>query len=272
MPERISGENQMATTPKQLRVAPPRSILITGATSGIGEALARDYAAPGVHLALCGRDRARLDGVATACRASGAEVTAKILDVTDRAALGAWIEACDLAAPLDLVIANAGFSAGTGTVGESEAQIRQILAVNLDGVINSVMPAVECMRGRGRGQVALISSLASFRGFPGAPAYCASKAAVRVWGEALRGEIARDGIAVSVVCPGFVRSRMTAVNPFRMPFLMDAAPAARIIRRGLARNRARITFPWRMAAIIWLFNALPPGLTDSLLARLPKKS
>ncbi|MGF1610826.1 MAG: SDR family NAD(P)-dependent oxidoreductase [Kiloniellales bacterium] len=249
----------------------PRSILITGASSGIGEALARCYAAPGITLALCGRDQTRLAAAAESCAAAGASVASRCVEVTESATLKAWIETCDAAAPLDLVIANAGISAGTGDGRESAQQARDIFAVNQAGVINTVLPAIELMRPRGRGQIAIMASLASFRGFPGAPAYCASKAAVRVWGEALRGHLAAEGIAVSVICPGFVRSRMTAVNRFRMPFLMEADEAAAIIRRGLARNRARIAFPRRLAAIVWLLSALPPGLTDRALRRLPGK-
>jgi short-subunit dehydrogenase len=116
-----------------------------------------------------------------------------------------------------------------------------------------------------------MSSLASFRGFPGAPTYCASKAAVRVWGEALRGDLSRHGIEVSVICPGFVVSRMTGKNDFPMPLLMSAERAAAIIKRGLARNRGRIAFPFSMYALSWLLGALPPVLTDPLLRRLPKK-
>ena len=116
-----------------------------------------------------------------------------------------------------------------------------------------------------------MSSLAGFRGFPGAPAYCASKAAVRVWGESLRGHLAREGIGVSVICPGFVKSPMTAVNQFPMPLLMDSDAAARRIQRGLARNRGRISFPWPLAAAAWLLGALPPAWTDPLLAKMPEK-
>jgi len=139
------------------------------------------------------------------------------------------------------------------------------------GVINTVMPAVERMRPRGHGQVAVMASLAAFRGFPGAPAYCASKAAVRVWGEALRGHLHGAGIGVSVICPGYVRSPMTAPNDFPMPLLMDAERAARIIRHGLERNRARIAFPWRLYAAVRLLCTLPAGLTDPVLRRLPEK-
>lgn len=249
----------------------PTSILITGASSGLGEALARHYAQPRRQLFLSGRDGGRLDSVARACRDAGAEVHTRVLDVTDRAAMAAWIGECDAVRALELVIANAGISAGTGLGGESDAQTRAIFAVNLDGVLNTVLPAVELMRPRRVGQIALMSSLASFRGMPGAPAYCASKAAVRVWGEGLRGELARDNIRVSVICPGFVRSRMTAANDFPMPFLMDAPRAAAIMARGLAANRGRIGYPWPMAALSWLTAALPDAVMDWVARRLPAK-
>jgi short-subunit dehydrogenase len=125
---------------------------------------------------------------------------------------------------------------------------------------------------RGHGQIAIMSSLASFVGFPGAPAYCASKAAVRVWGEGLRGELAPHGVAVCVICPGFVVSRMTAANDFPMPLLMPVERAARIIVHGLARNRARIAFPWPMYAGVRLLAALPPGLAERLLRHAPRKA
>jgi short-subunit dehydrogenase len=249
----------------------PKSIAITGGSSGIGAALARAYAAPGVSLALAGRDGPRLEAVAAACRAAGAVVTGTRVEVTDRGAVARWIAAADRAAPLDLVIANAGTSAGTASGGESDYQTRAIFAVNLEGVMNTVLPAVAALRGRRRGQVAIMSSLAGFRGFPGAPAYCASKAAVRVWGESLRGHLAPEGIGVTVICPGFVKSPMTAVNQFPMPLLVDSDAAARRIKRGLARNRARISFPRPLAAAIWLLGALPPAWTDPLLAKLPEK-
>jgi short-subunit dehydrogenase len=249
----------------------PQRILITGASSGIGAALASAYAASGVSLVLGGRDRGRLASIEAACRAAGAEVETAAVDVVDAVAVRRWIETADDRAPLDLVVANAGISAGTGTDGESEAQARVIFATNVDGVANTVWPALQRMERRARGQIALMSSLAAFRGFPGAPAYCSSKAAVRVWGEGLRGEYRAKGVAVTVICPGYVESPMTAVNDFPMPFLMSAERAARIVKRGLARNRARIAFPLPMYFAAWLLGVLSPGLTDPLLMRLPKK-
>lgn len=249
----------------------PRSILITGASSGIGAALARRYAAQGITLSLCGRDAGRLGQVVAACRAAGAAVDGRVLDVTDTDAVRNWIEQRDADAALDLVIANAGVSGGTRGGGESETQARRIFATNFDGVINTVLPALPLMQGRGRGQIAIMSSFAAFRGSPGAPAYSASKAAVKSWGEALRGALARDGIEVSVICPGFVESRMTADNAFPMPFLMTADKAAGIIRRGLARDRGRIAFPFPMYFMVWLVGAMPAVLGDRLMRALPEK-
>lgn len=249
----------------------PVSILITGASSGLGAALAGVYAARDVTLFLGGRSGRRLAEVAHRCENLGAGVEWESIDVTDRSALAGWISSCDDVAPLDLVIANAGISAGTGSGGEDEVQARAIFTTNLEGVVNTVHPALERMQERRHGQVAIMSSLAGFRGFPGAPAYCGSKAAVRVWGEGLRGSLAAAGVQVSVICPGFVKTPMTAVNPFPMPFLVDADRAAQIIKRALARNKARISFPWPLAAAIWLLALLPPGLTDRALQQLPEK-
>jgi len=246
----------------------PLSILITGASSGIGAALAEFYAAPGVALALCGRDRARLDEVAQICLNKGAEVKADVVDVTGRDAMAAWISRSDQARPLDLVIANAGIS-GEGDL--DEAATRDIFAVNMAGVLNTIFPALRPMRKRRRGQLALVSSMAGFRGLPSAPAYSASKVMVKAYGEALRGVLAVEGIGVSVICPGFVESRITAKNDFPMPLIISAAKAARIIAAGLARNRLLIAFPWPFVAFMWCLNLLPPCWTNKFLSRLPKK-
>ena len=254
------------------RPSGPAHILITGASSGIGTALALAYARPGALLSLAGRDEARLNEVAAAARSQGAETDAAVLDVRDRDAMAAWVVAADQRRPIDLVIANAGISGGTHGGPESAEQTRAVFAVNLDGVLNTVLPLVPRMTGRKAGQIALISSLAGHRGFPGAPAYCGSKAAVKVWGESLRGELAAQGVKVNVVMPGFVKTHMTDVNDFPMPFLMSAERAAEIIRRGLEKDRARIAFPWPMAMMAWLVATLSPAILDPLLRKLPKKS
>lgn len=249
----------------------PRAILITGASSGIGEALAIAYARPGIFLGLLGRDRDRLTRVADTCRQRGAQVLDECRDVTDATGLAGWLQQVDTTHPLDLVIANAGVSAGTARGFEDAEQTRRLFAVNVDGVFNTVLPLIPALVARRRGQIAIMSSLASFRGLPGAPAYCASKAAVRVWGEALRTELAPTGVSVSVICPGFIESRMTASNNFHMPMLMPAARSAEIIVRGLARDRGRIAFPWPMYLATRLIAAVPDFLVDPLLRRAPRK-
>lgn len=247
----------------------PHSILITGASSGIGQALAVAYADTGVTLFLSGRDAPRLSAIVSACEQQGATVAGEILDVTNRDAMESWIVRCDQQTPLDLVIANAGIAGGAAGRGAEAA--RRIFSVNVDGVMSTVLPAIDRMRARGSGQIAIMSSLASFRGLPGTPAYAASKAAVRSWGEGLRPRLAGEGIKVSVICPGFVISRMTKNNPFPMPLLMTGERAARIIKRGLMRNRARIAFPLRMYAAAWVTGVLPTVLTDGMLKRTPAK-
>jgi short-subunit dehydrogenase len=248
-----------------------RSVLITGASSGLGAALSVAYAEPGVFLHLGARRSDLLAGVAEACRVRGAEVGTATIDVGDAAAMAAWIDGADVGRPLDIVIANAGISGGTSGGPESARQTRDIFRVNVDGVLNTVLPVLPIMAARRAGQIGIMASLAGHRGLPGAPAYCASKAAVKVWGEGLRGEMAESGVGVSVIMPGFVTTPMTAVNDFPMPFLMSVDRAARIIRRGLAANRARIAFPWPMAAIAWAIGALSPAIIDPLLRAVPKK-
>jgi len=227
--------------------ANPRTILITGASSGIGSALAQAYANPGHHLSLGGRDPARLDTIATRVRAAGATCDVQVIDVRHQDDMAAWIGSVDDRTPLDLVIANAGISAGTRKKDTAaDWSDADIFATNVDGVIHTVAPALARMETRKQGQIAIMSSLASFRAFRDAPAYCASKAAVRFYGTGLRRAHARHGIGISVICPGFVRSPMTDANDFRMPFLVEADDAARLIRTRLTRNPAMIAFPLPM--------------------------
>jgi short-subunit dehydrogenase len=249
----------------------PRHILITGASSGIGAALAFTYAAPGIILSLHGRKAERLERTAAQARRRGAEVATHMGDVTDAETMAAWIKERDKAAAIDLIIANAGISGKTSRIEEIDDQSKTVFAVNVSGVFNTIHPALPLMKERGFGQIAIVSSLAGFRGFAGSSAYAASKAAVRVYGEGLRAEMAPYGVEVNVICPGFIKTPMTDANPFQMPFLMSPERAARLIRKGLADNKARIAFPWQMYAIVRFLAALPQPMMDFVAARLPKK-
>ncbi|TWT03806.1 SDR family oxidoreductase [Reyranella sp. CPCC 100927] len=246
-------------------MTPFRSIVLTGASSGIGAALARDYASKSVRLALIGRDATRLADVATACRDKGADVATATIDITERATLEAWLQRQDAERAVDLVIANAGVALEKGRdLGDGES-LRRTMAINVDGTLNTILPLLPAMRARRVGQIGIVSSLAGFFGLPQAAGYNASKAAGRVLAESLRIQLKADKVGVSAICPGFVESAITRGNSFPMPFLMTAERASNIIRRGLAQNRARIAFPLPTKAAVWLGMALPGGLTSRLL-------
>lgn len=243
-----------------------RSIVITGASSGIGEALARDYAASGVTLALSGRNPDRLAAVVAACRARGAVVEAKQIDVTDDDAMASWLLAFDDASPVDLVIANAGMSPDIDNARLTDrALAHRTVAVNVGGVFNTVLPLLPRLASRRHGQIAVMASLASFLGLPYAATYNATKAAVRVWGESLRHSLAGRGVGVTVVCPGFVASRITERWPYDTPFLMSAERASSLIRRGIACNRPRVAFPIGLTVGLWLAGLMPTRLSGTLV-------
>jgi short-subunit dehydrogenase len=250
----------------------PKTILITGASSGIGWELSLSYAASGILLLLAGRDEKRLADIAAACAAKGAAVKTTNIPVTARAELSAKIAEWDDATPIDVVIANAGISGGHGKAGDDvETLLRNIIATNIDGMFNTVNPLIDRMRARKSGQIVLMSSIAGFRGLPSAPAYSTAKNAVRAYGEALRPLLSRDNVEVNIVFPGFVRTPLTDANDFAMPFMMETTKAARLIRDGLNKNRAVIAFPWQMRAMIMIITALPRFLGDAITARALKK-
>jgi len=241
------------------------SILITGAAGGIGAALAKAYAAPGVHLFLGDIQAEGLDNLVSQCRALGAQTWGTLVNVTHREAMAAWITKAHRICPLDLVIALAGISRGTFSREESPDQIRAVFAVNLDGMLNTIEPVIPLFRQRGKGQIALTSSLAGCRGFPVAPSYCATKAAIRVYGEALRARLLRENIVVSVINPGFVKSPLTEANPYFMPFRLSAERAAGLIKKGIANKKARLRFPAPLIAGAYLLSLLPPSWVDRFI-------
>ena len=250
----------------------PKIILITGASSGLGEALALAYAAPGITLLLLGRNAPRLEAVAHQCGERGAVVHTGIVDVRDAQMMRAFIQSMDERHAIDLVIANAGVSAGTFSGEDNLDAAQGVFDINLGGVLNTIHPILPRMVKRGAGQIAFISSLAGIVAWPGAAAYSASKAAVRYYGEALNGYLAHSGVAGGVVCPGWIRTPLVAVNRFPMPFIMSSERAARIIQRGILRRKTRIAFPITLYFILRLLETMPVFLSQRLTSMMPGKT
>jgi short-subunit dehydrogenase len=249
--------------------APFRVAVITGASSGLGASLAVAYAGPQVALGLVGRDRERLAGVADACRAAGAVVETAAIDVADAETMADWLTAFDRSHPVELIIANAGTSAGTDPEAGFEpaaATTRQI-AVNLLGVVNTIAPLLPYLCQRRRGRIAIIASVAALRGLPYSPGYCASKAGARAYGEALRPLLQGQGVGVSVVCPGFFTSRMTDRWEGPTPFLYSGERAARRVKRGIDRGRARIDFPLPLVLGMRFCDLAPALIGDEIMRR-----
>lgn len=246
--------------------------LITGASSGIGEALAVECAKRGDTLFLCGRDKPRLDAVVEKCRASGAAASGRVIDVRDGAAVRDWMRECDRTAPVERVFSNAGV--GTGV--ENAENTRTTFDINVGGNLNTVLAALELFRespqNRREKQILMTASIAGYGPLRSCPAYSATKSCIKTWGLALRGMLKREGIKVSVICPGFVRSRITDKNTCPMPFFMEAPKAAKIILARADRNVGLIAFPWQMRFASWSLSVLPAWLNDLINRFIPEKN
>jgi short-subunit dehydrogenase len=249
---------------------PGGRVFITGASSGIGEALARHYAARGATLGLVARREDLLrrlrDGLA-----SPAEIYA--CDVRDLAALkGAAEDFIGRRGVPDIVIGNAGVSHGTATeFAEDAAVFREVLEVNVMGLVHTFHPFVAAMRERGHGSLVGIASVAGLRGLPGAAAYSASKAAAIRYLESLRVELRSSGVKVTTICPGYIATPMTKRNPYRMPFLLEADDAARRFARVIDAQKSYAIVPWQMAIVGRLMGLLPNAIFDRLVAKAGRK-
>lgn len=239
-----------------------RVYIITGASSGIGRALAVALARPGVVLGLIGRDAARLTDTAQACTVRGTSVHVLPADVRRRDELRPIIQQFDAGQPVDCVIVNAGISIGTSPAGEieSEDETFDLLATNLTGALATALSLIPLMRQRRNGQIVFVSSIAALAPLPDAAAYSASKAALLAYGLAMRERLRDDGVKVNVVCPGFVTTPMAAHYLGWKPFEISPEDAARRIIRGLERNSAVIAFPWPLAFAARFQQALPESL------------
>lgn len=245
-------------------------VVITGASSGIGQALALEYAQRGATLALIARRGEMLEQLAASLPV---RCHTYALDVRDAAALARC--AADFigrAGCPDIVIANAGVSAGTATPDPADNVVfEEILSVNVTGIMLTFQPFLAAMRSAGRGKLVGIASVAGFRGLPGAAAYSASKAAAIAYLESLRVELHGSGVSVVTVCPGYIDTPMTAVNAYRMPFLMNAQSAAKRIARAIGQGKRFYVLPWQMALVGWMLRRIPRPLYDRLFAAAPRK-
>jgi len=239
--------------------------VITGASSGIGWALARELAAQGCKVGLIARRRKKLEELAGEVRSAGATVALAVADVAEReSTLAAFRQIAAELGSTDLLVANAGVGTPTLLDPMNTADVEKMIRVNLLGVIYSIEAVRPDMLRRGRGHVAAVSSMAAYKGLPAESGYCASKAAVNTYLEGLRLHLRGRGIAVTTICPGFVRTPMTSVNPFHMPWLVEVDDAARRIVRALRRRKKVYNFPWQMSLLMWATQWAP----DWLVARV----
>lgn len=248
-----------------------KNVLITGASSGIGEALAVYYASHGAeNIFICGRNHERLTQTAKKCSQQGVYIHTQIIDVSDTETTKNWINECNDIAPLNLVIANAGVA----TLQETTENIYNTFKINVFGVLNTIHPAINIYQKRKNDSpkaIAILSSIAGYHGLAACPSYSASKACVKAYGEALRAAYLNQNIQVNVICPGFVKSRITDKNTCPMPFFMSAEKAADIIASRLERNVGLIAFPWPMRFATWALSIVPNCVSTYIYSKLPHK-
>ena len=244
-------------------------LVVTGASRGLGAALARRMAAPGLTLGLIARGAAGLAETAAACTGRGAVVRTAAIDVRDAAAMAAQLRDWDAAAPVDALVANAGISGGTRPDGapEGHAAATAQIAVNLLGAVNLIEPLLPALLARRRGSIALVGSVAGFRGLPDSPAYSAGKAGLWAYGEALRAAHGPAGLRVTVLAPGFFDSAMCARFLGAHPFLLPTEAVAARLHRALLRGEGRAVLPWPMGAGLRALALLPAPLSDLLVRR-----
>lgn len=245
-------------------------VVISGASSGLGLALARYYLELGATVAALARRGDLLQALVTEFPG---QVHCYALDVRDAAAI--QLAANDFIERIgvpDLVVANAGVSVGTLTeYAEDIDAFQQVMDINVLGMVKTFQPFVAAMRSNHCGALVGIASVAGFRGLPGAGAYAASKAAAIAYLESLRVEMYGSGVSVITICPGYIRTAMTAINPYPMPFMLDADDAARRMARAIARQKSFCVIPWQMGVVGWLLKRMPRWLYDFLFAHAPHK-
>jgi NAD(P)-dependent dehydrogenase (short-subunit alcohol dehydrogenase family) len=246
-----------------------KHVLITGASSGIGRALALRYAKEGARLELFGRNEARLRETAEACRAAGGEAEYHVADVRDRVAMQAAVAKALEAGPLDVLVSNAGVSSGPAPDQplEPEETVRAVFAINLFGQLNTVEPAIPSFVARRSGVVAFVGSMMGLRAMHFSPTYCATKAALHSCATSLRAKLAPHGVDVSLIVPGWVDTPMSQRTTAWKASMITDAEAAEIVYRGLEKRRPIIAFPRYMYWALRIIELLPPRLVDFFVLR-----
>lgn len=246
-------------------------VFLTGASSGLGEALARHYAAGGATLGLFARREAELARIAAALApATVATYAGDVREASDLARAGSDFMA-RFGVP-DVVIANAGISRGALTDAPEDLPVfRDVLDTNVLGTVHTFAPFVAAMRDARAGTLAGVASVGGFRGLPGSGAYCGSKAAVIVYCESLRVELVASGVSVVTICPGFIDTPLTRRNPYPMPFLLAPDKAAQLIASAIARRRRLYVLPWQMAVLGRVLRFVPPAIFDRVFAGRARK-
>lgn len=247
---------------------PQLHVLITGASRGIGAALAENYAKSGAVLSLLARNPASLETLSAELRATGTAIRCYPVDVTDYNLLQQQITKIDSELPVDIALINAGISSNTAAGWEAWADMQRVIQTNTLGAMAAAQPLIRTMEQRSCGKLVFISSISAYRGMALTPSYCASKAAIFSYAESLRGWLAPRGVTVIAALPGFVDSDMSRAFPGERPMLNSARQAASKIVSGVERNHAVIAFPFRMALGIRLLSWLPAGFGDKILQRL----
>jgi short-subunit dehydrogenase len=249
-----------------------KSIFITGASSGLGLSLAKQYASHDVILHLCGRNMARLENAKNICQSLGAEVFIHNMDIREANAMKLLIDKICNSQKIDLVIANAGVTSAKFQAQENEETTRYLFDVNLNGTLNTILPFIPHLQAAKHGHIVIISSLAGLRGLPSCPSYSASKAAIKAFGEGLRGTLLKYNVFTTIVTPGFIDTPLIKENNFYMPQLMNVDKAALIIKTRLQTKPARIAFPFAIFCLTWLISILPPQILDFFFYHFSKSN